>query len=75
VPAHVGITGNEEADRVAKLKASQQGQNKATGAGTAPPTLIQLASVVETLRTGKDRGEMEETLGEYNGGEAYQMVD
>jgi hypothetical protein len=47
VPAHVRITGNEEADRVAKLAASQRCQNKATGAGTAPPTLIQLASAAK----------------------------
>jgi ribonuclease HI len=48
VPAHVGIAGNKEADRVAKLAASQRGQNKVVGeASPAPPTLTRLASAAK----------------------------
>jgi ribonuclease HI len=45
VPAHVRIAGNKEADRVAKLAASQRGQNR--GVGVALLTLIQLASAAK----------------------------
>jgi hypothetical protein len=45
------------------------------GGGNSPTNLNSTRLCGETLRMGEDRDEMEETLGEHGGGEAYQMVD